>query len=114
MTASSRRLHVVVPRGASLGFALAGVSVEELEPALAREALRERLADPGVGVLAVESSLVAAIPAESRARAAREGLPLILPFTWPRAFLEEGHGEEYVAALIREAIGYHIKVGGLP
>ena len=43
-------------------------------------------------------------------RVGREGVPVLLPFALPRRWEEAGRGEEYVATLIRRAIGYHVKI----
>ncbi len=54
-----------------------------------------------------------AIITDGNGRWARErGLPVILPFALPRTVGEEGRGRAYVAALIRRAIGYGVKLGG--
>jgi hypothetical protein len=37
-------------------------------------------------------------------------VPIVLPFTLPARWEEGAGGAEYVAALIRRAIGYHIKL----
>jgi len=51
-----------------------------------------------------------AVPEAILRRAAARGLPVLLPFALPRRFGEAGRGQAYVAALIRRAIGYHIKL----
>ncbi len=105
-------LAVAVRPGDGLGFRLAGAAVEEVPPGGETAAFRRLLADPHAGVLAVEEELLKAVPARVLRRARERGLPVILPFALPRTIAEEGRGREYVAAIIRRAIGYSVKLGG--
>lgn len=110
--AGSLSLAVAVRPGDGLGFRLAGVAVEEVPPGGEAAAFRRLVADPRAGVLAVEEELLAAAPARLLRRARARGLPVVLPFALPRRVGEEGRGRAYVAALIRRAIGYGVKLGG--
>ena len=102
---------VVTRPGDGLGFRLAGADVEEVAPGEEAARFRSFLAEPQLGVLAVEGEVLAAVPEPLVRRAAARGLPVLLPFALPHRFAEPGRGEAYVAALIRRAIGYHIKLG---
>jgi vacuolar-type H+-ATPase subunit F/Vma7 len=108
-----RTLLVVVHAGQGLGFRLAGVEVEEVAPGEEEAALRAFRQRPGVGVVAIEEQVLAA--AESPAhRRRREGrLPVVVPFTLPRRWAEPGRGRDLVAAIVRRAVGYHVKLGGV-
>jgi V/A-type H+/Na+-transporting ATPase subunit F len=106
------RLAVAVRPGDALGFLLTGAAVERVAPGAEAQAFRRLLADPRVGVLAVEEELLAAAPARALARARQRGVPVILPFALPRSLAEEGRGRAYVAAIIRRAVGYGVKLGG--
>lgn len=97
--------------GDGLGFRLAGAEVVEVAPGEEAARFRALLSEAQLGVLAVESELLAAVPEALVRRAAARGLPVLLPFALPRRYAEAGRGEAYVAALIRRAIGYHIKLG---
>jgi V/A-type H+/Na+-transporting ATPase subunit F len=105
-------LAVAVRPGDALGFRLAGAAVEEIAPGAEGQALRRLLADEKLGVLAVEEQLLAAVPPRLLGRARERGVPVILPFALPRAWGEEGRGRAYVAALIRRAVGYAVKLAG--
>ena len=105
-------LAVVVRPGDALGFRLAGAAVEEVPPGAEATAFRRLVADPRLGVLAVEEELLGLVPARVLRRARESGLPVILPFALPRRLGEEGRGRAYVAALIRRAVGYAVKLGG--
>jgi V/A-type H+-transporting ATPase subunit F len=106
-----RGLKVVTRPGDGLGFRLAGVEVEELAPGAEAERLRQLLSDPSLGVVAVEARLVPAAPVIPFRQIRERGLPVLLPFALPRSWREPARGREYVAALIRRAIGYHIRLG---
>jgi hypothetical protein len=58
----------------------------------------------------VEETLLERVPEALLQRVGREGVPVLLPFAFPRAWEEAGRGEQYVATLIRRAIGYHVKI----
>ena len=105
-------LAVAVRPGDGLGFRLAGAAVEEVAPGTETAVFRRLLADQHTGVLAVEEELLAAVPDRILRRARDAGLPVILPFALPRRWGEEGRGRAYVAALIRRAVGYAVKLGG--
>lgn len=109
---SSLRLAVAVRPGDALGFRLAGAAVEAVAPGEEAAAFRRLLADPQVGVVAVEEELLRAAPERLVARARERGLPVLLPFALPRRLGEGERGREYVAALIRRAVGYGVKLGG--
>ena len=104
-------LAVAVRPGDALGFRLAGAQVEEIGPGQEGAAFRRLAADPHVGVLAVEEQLLEAIPARVLGRARERGLPVVLPFSLPRRWGDAGRGRAYVAALIRRAVGYGVKLG---
>jgi vacuolar-type H+-ATPase subunit F/Vma7 len=101
---------VVTRPGDGLGFRLAGAEVEELAAGEEAERFKTLLADERLGVLAVEEELVERVPEPLLERIGREGIPVLLPFRYPRRWLETGRGEAYVATLMRRAIGYHVKI----
>lgn len=104
-------LVLAVRPGDALGFRLAGAAVEEVPPGGEAEAFRRLLADPRVGVLAVEEELLGTAPPRLLRRARERGLPVLLPFALPRRWGDEGRGRAYVAALVRRAVGYGVKLG---
>lgn len=110
--AGGPRLVVAVRRGDALGFRLAGAEVEEVARGEEAQVFRRLVADPRAGVLAVEEELLRAVPARALHRAHERGVPVVLPFPLPRSWGDAGRGREYVAALIRRAVGYAVKLGG--
>jgi V/A-type H+-transporting ATPase subunit F len=107
---AGRQLRVVVRPGDGEGFRLAGVAVEEVAPGAEAPRLRALLGDEAVSVLAVETAVLGGVPEPLLRRASERGLPVVLPFTLPRRLSEAAEGRAYVAALIRRAIGYHVKL----
>jgi V/A-type H+-transporting ATPase subunit F len=105
-------LAVCVRPGDALGFRLAGATVEEVAPGGELGAFRRVLSDPHTGVVAVEEELLRAVPERLLRRARETGLPVVLPFALPRRWGDAGRGRAYVAALIRRAVGYGVKLGG--
>ncbi|MBI3047669.1 MAG: V-type ATP synthase subunit F [Acidobacteria bacterium] len=104
------RLKVVTRPGAGLGFRLAGVPVEEVSGPVTAERLAALVEEPGLGILAIDEELLGGVPQDVLERVSRDGVPIVLPFTLPARWGERVGGEEYVSALIRRAIGYHIKI----
>jgi len=101
---------VVTRPGDGLGFRLAGVPVEELAEGEEAQRFKALVADASLGVLAVEDALMRRLPEPLLDRIGREGIPVLLPFTLPRRWAEAARGEQYVATLMRRAIGYHVKI----
>jgi V/A-type H+-transporting ATPase subunit F len=110
-THATLHLAVAVRPGDALGFRLAGAQVEEIPHGQEAAAFRRLAGDPHVGVLAVEEQLLQAIPSRVLSRARERGLPVVLPFPLPRRWGDAGRGRAYVAALIRRAVGYGVKLG---
>ncbi len=109
MTAPARNLVVATRPGDGLGFRLAGVPVAEVAPGEEAGRLRAWGSDPDIGVVAIESRVMEALPEALLRHVQSHPIPVLLPFTLPRA-AEPSGGRAYVAALIRRAIGYHVKL----
>lgn len=105
-------LAVLARPGDALGFRLAGAAVEEVPPGAEAAALRRAAGDARLGVVAVEEEVLRAAPPRLLARLRRSGLPVLLPFALPRRWSDAGRGRDYVAALVRRAVGYAVKLGG--
>jgi V/A-type H+-transporting ATPase subunit F len=104
---------VLARRGDGLGPRLAGVRVVEAAPGDEVASFKRLLAEEGLGVLAVDQELYELVPLDDRRRKDRT-LPVVIPFAVPRRWSETGRGKDYVAALIRRAVGYHVKLGEGP
>ncbi len=106
------RLAVLVRADDARGFQLAGAAVTIAIPGEEVSALRGLLADPALGVLCVEEEVLSRVPPRLLRRVHERGVPVLLPFALPRTQGEEGRGRDYVAALIRRAIGYAVRLAG--
>jgi vacuolar-type H+-ATPase subunit F/Vma7 len=103
------------------GFELAGLVVERVACAAcveggvdsaagasAAEALRRLARDPSVGVVLVEEALRRRLPDELVQRIDHQAAPLLVPFPSP-AWEGRGLAEEYVLAILRQAVGYRVR-----
>lgn len=91
------------------GFALAGVRAIESDAKAAPEALRRLAEDPRAGIVLVEDVLHRALPSELRARIDRTGTPVLVPFPSP-TWDKRGIAEQYVLDILRQAVGYRVRV----
>jgi V/A-type H+-transporting ATPase subunit F len=102
------RVAVITDPETATGFRLAGVEVREA--ADSRQALEHlrALLPLDYGLVAVNEDLLAgmedALPRLMRDR----DLPIIVPVPAPRAQTETG--EEYIARLVKEHIGFYVKL----
>lgn len=102
------KVAVVTDSETATGFRLAGVEVREAgSPQAALEAIREYTA-AGYGLLIVNEDLLKGTD-DARARLLRgRDLPVLVPLPPARAHLESG--EAYIARLVREHIGFAVKL----
>ena len=102
------KVAVITDSETATGFRLAGVEVREAStPAEALDLIRQYTA-AGYGLLAVNEDLLQGTE-EARARILRgRDLPVIVPVPPPRAKLESG--EAYIARLVKEHIGFAVKL----
>lgn len=107
----SYTVRVVCRPAVSAGFALTGLRPVEAETS--GQAVNRVLAlanDPATGVLLVEDTLHAALPPEVRRDLARRALPLLVPFPGPHWVAGEEGIDRYIADLLRQAIGYRVRL----
>lgn len=102
------KLGIITDSETATGFRLAGAEVREAaNPHEALEHLRDfvRL---DYGLVAVNEALLQGTE-EERARLLRDrDLPIIVPFPAPQVEIESG--EAYVARLVKEHIGFYVKL----
>ena len=102
---------VVTRPGEGLGFRMAGAAVEEVEEGEVGGALQGPAGRPrAVGSWPWRRSCSSGCPSRSCRRSVARGSRSCCPSRFPRRWEEAGRGEEYVATLIRRAIGYHVKI----
>jgi V/A-type H+-transporting ATPase subunit F len=102
------RIAILTDPETATGFRLAGVEVFEAEgPEAALEVLRGLVAGD-YGVVAVSDALLGGTE-EERARLMRgRDTPIVVPFPAPKAKIESG--EDYIARLVKEIIGFYVKL----
>lgn len=102
------KFGVITDPETATGFRLAGADVREAAtPHEALEHLRQLVAGD-YGLVAVNEALLAGTEDE-RARLFRgRDLPIIVPFPAPQAEIESG--EAYVQRLVKEHIGFYVKL----
>lgn len=90
------------------GFRLAGVEVHEAaSPAEALAHLRQLVA-LGYGLAAVNEALLRGAEEELARLMRGRDLPILVPFPAPSAQVESG--EDYIARLVKEHIGFYVKL----
>ena len=103
------RLVVLADAETALGFQLAGVEVAraaDLESA--REQLLRLLDDPDVGLIAIGAAFHEQLDAAMRLRIETSTMPVVVALPSGGPVMGFTTRREYLAALIRRAIGYHI------
>jgi vacuolar-type H+-ATPase subunit F/Vma7 len=106
----SHRVAVVGDPSVTLGFRLAGIRphvVDSKESAAGLLAQMER--QPEWGVILVQEDFMPE-QAPAAARRSREGLPILVPFPGPSRERPPGEAEAYVAELLRQAVGYRVRL----
>jgi len=105
------RIVVLCRPASAAGFALAGLqAVEAQDGTDATRRLAALLADAGLGIILVESSLYDGLDEESRRRISSRVLPLVIPFPGPTWAERAAAADAYVVELLRQAIGYQVRL----
>lgn len=109
-------VEVVARPGVAVGFGLAGLAFREVTGG--REAVAELeliLAEArshdgtSVGIVLVQSDLLAELPEALERRLECQAVPLVVPFPAPTE-AEPGAARDFVAELLRRAIGYRVRL----
>jgi len=105
------KMVVLTDRETAVGFRLAGVEVREVGVDAAKDALEELIGSDDYGLVVVDEGLIAdPIAASERAMRGRE-LPVVLPLpSLGGAFGEGDDAIAYMKSLVRDAIGFDIKL----
>jgi len=107
----SYTVEAIGPGEMTAGFALAGVPVVEVatdEEGIAK--VLEALARPDLAVVLADESVLAALPAHVKRRAARQTLPVLVPVPRPRFTERTEEVESYLLDLLQRAIGYRMRL----
>ncbi|HTE04226.1 MAG TPA: V-type ATP synthase subunit F [bacterium] len=102
------RVAVITDAETATGFRLAGVEVREAADAKAALEHLRALVSVDYGLLAVNEALLQGTEDEVARLMRDRELPIIIPFPAPKAQLESG--EDYIARLVKEHIGFFVKL----
>jgi len=93
------------------GFRLAGLHPSEVsDPADGIRQLHALMEREENGLILVEDGIYAAIPDGTRRELARRPMPMVVPFPGPTWSVALEGPEGYIAALLRQAIGYRVRL----
>jgi vacuolar-type H+-ATPase subunit F/Vma7 len=95
------------------GLTLAGVHVEEVtDRDAAREPILAAFGNRECGILILDEELFASLSARERESLQGRAIPLVVQVPGDLGWgeVEEIKSDEYVAALIRRAVGYHLNI----
>lgn len=104
-------VRAVGPPAFAMGFALAGIPVDETAAVdQGVERLTALLDDRTLGVVLADEALVRALPDEVRRRVDRRPTPVLVPV--PRARWEKPAEEAgaYILDLLQRAVGYRLRL----
>jgi vacuolar-type H+-ATPase subunit F/Vma7 len=102
---------VIADATVSIGFRLAGLRSKVAEsPAVATRLLDEMVGEVGWGVILVQEELMPEVT-PAGLRRSTTGLPILVPFPSPTREHLPGEAEQYVAELLRRAVGYRVRLG---
>ncbi len=105
------RVAVLCRPASAAGFALAGLQpIEVQDGGEATRRLSTLLSDPGLGIVLVESTLYERLEDDVRRRISSRVLPLVIPFPGPTWTTGAAASDAYVVELLRQAIGYQVRL----
>lgn len=93
------------------GFRLAGLAPLEADVEAAAREVRKAMDDRATAVVLIEERLYSALPLALRQSLAGRPVPLMVPFPSPGWKPEAGEAEAFVTELLRQAIGYRVRLG---
>ena len=105
------RIRILSRPDVAPGFELAGMkTVEATRPEETADRLTELSEDPRVGVVLIQDALYESLPEQIRPRIAKRPLPMVVPFPGPAWVLRPEGAEAYVVELLRQVVGYRVRL----
>ncbi len=107
------RVLALLHRDLGAGFALAGVEVAvAADPAAARAALDAAMSSGSYGIVIVEQELLRGVDNAARRAYEASTVPLVIEVPGEMAWREEEEAptDDYIARLIRRAVGYQLNI----
>ena len=93
------------------GFSLAGLqTVGAHGDAEATERLQELVASPEIGVVLMQASLHDGLPEDLRRDLGRRPLPMVVPVPEPSWAARPEAADAYIVELLRQVIGYRVRL----
>ena len=106
------RVRVLCRPAIAAGFRLAGLAPDEAENAAeGARRLAALIEQPDAGVVLVQQDFYAALPEADRRGLSRRPLPLVVPFPAPTWVPPLEGPEAFITELLRQAIGYRVRLG---
>lgn len=107
----TRSIQIVCRPELASGFALAGLTVmEATTPSQGAERIINLSRDPAVGIVLADEVFVSALPEDVRRALGRRALPMVVPFPGPSWAGPLRSPEDYVVDILRQAIGYRVRL----
>jgi vacuolar-type H+-ATPase subunit F/Vma7 len=107
----SYSVRVVCSPDVAAGFALAALPVATAAtPADGNDRVRELIEQPGIGVILLEDRFHVALSSDLRRELGRRPLPIVVPFPGPRWEARVPGPDPYILELLRQAIGYRVRL----
>lgn len=103
-----KEILVLTPVDARHGFAATGVRQQTAEPGDLWNALREAVADPQLGVIAVDARLLATIDTDRLRELTGRWSGVLVTLPAPAGATSPDTDE--LQRLVRRALGYHVKL----
>lgn len=105
------KLIIVTDPDNAPGFRLSGVDVVEIEDAAdAKKRIVELINDDSSGIIAVNEEFMAAIDNRTREKIDKIYRPVVISFPAKKRLAEGEPRRDYLARLIRRAVGFDIKL----
>lgn len=104
-----KKIVFITPPAARHGFSITGVIQYMSVPEEAEATLRRVLADPDSGVVAIDERLLAGIEEKRFREMERRWFGILIVLPAPEELGAEA-GEDYAMRIIRQAIGYHVRL----
>lgn len=104
------RLAVITDAGTATGFRLAGIETHEVADIhQMRSKVLELMKSDSYGLIAVNEELGGDLGEDINRLIKTRALPVILPFPVPKGGRVES-GEAYLSKLVKQAIGFYVKL----
>lgn len=107
------KVLVILPREMGGGFALTGVEVQRVNDAAAGEkALEAAMENEEYGIVVIDEGLMEEMDQRRVDRYFAQNVPLIIPLPGELVWrdVEDMKQDDYVARLIRHAVGYQLNI----